>query len=86
MAVNPSPSQLPEEIEVQQAVPVHPVATLQGPFEESMREAVDEPADSADMLDAAARRMKLLENDKYERMCAGRWKQKAGENTTRYGN
>ena len=62
-------------------VPVHPVEALQGPFEESIVEAMtqDQPDLSDDNLDAGQRRAKLLHSDTYTRVIAGRWKQKPGE-------
>jgi len=58
--------------------PRHPVSQLQGPFEESMFEAVhDEPEDI--YLDPVRRRNTLLEAPSYTRVVAGRWKQKPGE-------
>ena len=58
--------------------PKHPVSQLQGPFEESMLEAVDdEPEDI--YLDPITRRNTLLEAPTYTRVVAGRWKQKPGE-------
>lgn len=59
--------------------PAHPVPQLQGPFEESMLESVNDMADQDVYLDAAERRATLLEKSHYERICAGRWKQKPGE-------
>jgi hypothetical protein len=58
--------------------PKHPVAQLQGPFEESMAEAINETVDRT-KPDPIARRTMLLEGPVYERVCAGRWKQKPGE-------
>lgn len=59
--------------------PAHPVPQLQGPFEESMLESVNDAADQEVHLDAVERRATLLEKPHYERVCAGRWKQKPGE-------
>ena len=59
--------------------PTHPVPQLQGPFEESMMESVGDAPDPAPKTDAMTRRTMLLEMPKYERICAGRWKQKPGE-------
>lgn len=54
------------------------MSQLQGPFEESMFEAVhDEPEDI--YLDPVRRRNTLLEAPLYTRVVAGRWKQKPGE-------
>jgi hypothetical protein len=58
--------------------PRHPVPQLQGPFEESMAESINETTESA-KPDPIARRTMLLEGPTYERVCAGRWKQKPGE-------
>lgn len=58
--------------------PKHPVPQLQGPFEESMVESITETVDRA-RPDPIARRAMLLERPTYERVCAGRWKQKPGE-------
>ncbi|ETN39118.1 uncharacterized protein HMPREF1541_05340 [Cyphellophora europaea CBS 101466] len=59
--------------------PAHPVPTLQGPFEESMVESVSDAADYDVPIDAVSRRTMLLEAPTYERIIAGRWKQKPGE-------
>ena len=59
--------------------PQHPVPQLQGPFEESMMEALNEWEDGEQKTDSVARRKMLLHGDRYERVCAGRWKQRAGE-------
>ena len=59
--------------------PAHPVPQLQGPFEESMLESVNDVVEQETYLDAAERRATLLEKPHYERVCAGRWKQKPGE-------
>src|SRR5690349_7998323 len=59
--------------------PTHPVSQLQGPFEESMIESVHDASDQEPQMDCVARRAILLEMPKYERVCAGRWKQKPGE-------
>ena len=58
--------------------PRHPVSQLQGPFEESMAESINESTDTA-KPDPTARRTMLIEGPTYERVCAGRWKQKPGE-------
>ena len=59
--------------------PSHPVAQLQNPFEESMMESIqDESADDIP-TDAMVRRTILLEAPTYQRVIAGRWKQKPGE-------
>jgi hypothetical protein len=64
--------------------PQHPVPTMQGAFEESMMETmaeIDEPEPDTRYLRAnsVSRRKMLLENEKYERTVAGKWKQKPGE-------
>lgn len=59
--------------------PAHPVPTLQGPFEESMVESVHEGSDFDVPIDAVSRRTMLLEGPTYERIIAGRWKQRPGE-------
>lgn len=59
--------------------PTHPVPQLQKPFEESMVESVDDQADQEVPMDAMARRTILLEGTRYERVIAGRWRQKPGE-------
>lgn len=65
------------------APPVHPVPTMQGAFEESMNETMndDEPEvpDRYSKADSVTRRKLLLEQQEYERTVAGRWKQKPGE-------
>jgi hypothetical protein len=59
--------------------PSHPVPQLQLPFEESMIESInDELADDIP-TDAMVRRSMLLEAPTYQRVIAGRWKQKPGE-------
>ncbi|KAL8797859.1 MAG: hypothetical protein Q9195_000211 [Heterodermia aff. obscurata] len=64
--------------------PVHPVPTMQGAFEESMAETMEEaddpdPPDRHSIADSVSRRKMLLEQEEYERTVAGRWKQKPGE-------
>ncbi|KIW16443.1 hypothetical protein PV08_06496 [Exophiala spinifera] len=59
--------------------PTHPVPQLQKPFEESMVESVDDLADHELPMDAMTRRTVLLEGKSYERVIAGRWRQKQGE-------
>ena len=64
--------------------PVHPVPTMQGAFEESMAETMEEAddpdaADRTSVADSVSRRKMLLEQEEYERTVAGRWKQKPGE-------
>ncbi|KAL9048263.1 MAG: hypothetical protein Q9206_006134 [Seirophora lacunosa] len=64
--------------------PLHPVAQMQGAFEESMMETLNEsedaePQDRMSTADSVSRRKMLLEQDEYQRTVAGRWKQKPGE-------
>lgn len=59
--------------------PAHPVPQLQGPFEESMIESVQDDPDADIYLDPVVRRNTLLEAPTYVRVVAGRWKQKPGE-------
>lgn len=63
--------------------PVHPVPTMQGAFEESMNETMNdnepEIPDRYSKADSVTRRKLLLEQQEYERTVAGRWKQKPGE-------
>lgn len=63
--------------------PIHPVPTMQGAFEESMAESLNEseqdPPDRYSTADSVSRRKMLLEQAEYERRVAGRWKQKPGE-------
>lgn len=64
--------------------PVHPVPTMQGAFEESMKETLNDsdepdPSDRYSTADSISRRKMLLEQEEYERTVAGRWKQKPGE-------
>ncbi|KAL8736787.1 MAG: hypothetical protein Q9166_000153 [cf. Caloplaca sp. 2 TL-2023] len=64
--------------------PVHPVPQMQGAFEESMMETLNESEDpeSQDrmsMVDSMTRRKMLLEQEEYQRTVAGRWKQRPGE-------
>ncbi|KAL2809296.1 hypothetical protein BJX63DRAFT_368114 [Aspergillus granulosus] len=60
--------------------PQHPIAELQGPFEESISESL--PGASKDWivdLDAQTRRRDLLEGPQYERLCGRKWRQRPGE-------
>ncbi|KIX06068.1 uncharacterized protein Z518_04042 [Rhinocladiella mackenziei CBS 650.93] len=59
--------------------PSHPVPQLQKPFEESMMESISDQGDQDVPMDAMARRTMLLEAPTYQRVIAGRWKQKPGE-------
>ncbi|KAL6714549.1 hypothetical protein ACLMJK_007974 [Lecanora helva] len=71
------------ESDLDASPPVHPVPTMQGAFEESMKETMndDEPEvpDRYSKADSVTRRKMLLEQQEYERTVAGRWKQKTGE-------
>ena len=70
-------TQVGEEVLVRP--PGHPVPSLQGPFEESMSESVKEDTDFDVPIDAISRRTILLDSPYYQRVVAGRWKQKPGE-------
>ncbi|KAL9031341.1 MAG: hypothetical protein Q9196_000631 [Gyalolechia fulgens] len=64
--------------------PVHPVPQMQGAFEESMMETLNEsdgpePGHDIAAADSVSRRKMLLEQDEYQRTVAGWWKQKPGE-------
>lgn len=60
--------------------PEHPIAQLQGPFEESIRETKHQSASQWVVnIDAQSRRRDLLENDEYERLCGRKWRQRASE-------
>ncbi|KAH8434754.1 uncharacterized protein LDX57_012389 [Aspergillus melleus] len=60
--------------------PAHPIPQLQGPFEESMLEALEgAQSEWAVELDAQSRRKDLLESAEYERLCGRKWRQRAGE-------
>lgn len=64
--------------------PTHIIRELQGPLEESFKEStleaqVDSPPTSLHLLDARSRRNRLLGADAYERICAGKWRQRKGE-------
>lgn len=60
------------------SAPVHPVAQLQGPFDESMLESTYDQDDGI-YPDPVTRRNTLLESPTYVRVVAGRWKQRPGE-------
>lgn len=63
--------------------PQHPIPTMQGAFEESIMETlqdVDNTVKDYAKADAQSRRRMLLEAPNYQRTVAGRWKQKRGEN------
>lgn len=60
--------------------PVHPISELQGPFDESILESVQQTEKEWVVdVDAQARRRSLLEDDEYERLCGRRWRQRPGE-------
>ncbi|KIW95903.1 uncharacterized protein Z519_02968 [Cladophialophora bantiana CBS 173.52] len=59
--------------------PAHPVPQLQNPFEESMLESISDQVAEDVPTDAMTRRTMLLEAPTYQRVIAGRWKQKPGE-------
>lgn len=60
--------------------PTHPIAQLQGPFEESILEVNDSTLIECVVdIDAQTRRRDLLENDEYERLCGRKWRQRASE-------
>lgn len=71
------------ESDMDAAPPMHPVPTMQGAFEESMQETMNdeepEVPDRYSKADSVTRRKMLLEQQEYERTVAGRWKQKPGE-------
>lgn len=72
------------EDEMEMEPPVHPVPTMQGAFEESLAETLNEPEDTyasnrESIADSVSRRKLLLEQQEYERTVAGRWKQRPGE-------
>ncbi|KAI9368939.1 hypothetical protein BJX61DRAFT_546048 [Aspergillus egyptiacus] len=60
--------------------PRHPIPQLQGPFEESINEAVHGQGQEWIVdIDAQSRRRDLLEGAQYERICGRKWRQRAGE-------
>lgn len=61
--------------------PQHPIPTMQGAFEESMMETINEEEEplSLNRKDSVYRRKILLERPQYERTVAGKWKQRSGE-------
>ena len=70
----------PEEQKKQFDSPVHPISELQGPFDESILESVQQTEKEWVVdVDAQARRRSLLEDDEYERLCGRRWLQRPGE-------
>lgn len=81
MAKHSSQSTAQEDITAVSATapPLHPVPQLQGPFEESILESMNDRNDRQEKVDSITRRKQLLERERYERTCAGRWKQRPGE-------
>ena len=71
------------DADLEENPPTHPVPTMQGAFEESMKETLEAEESEADnrfsKADSISRRKMLLEQERYERTVAGRWKQKPGE-------
>lgn len=59
------------------APPVHPVPAMQGAFEESIVESVDEHnVPRKPPLDAKARRQKMIERDEYDETYNAQWRRK----------
>lgn len=67
--------------EDEQQIPQHPISAMQGAFEESWKETLndDNDLDTYSKMDSVYRRKRLLEQSHYERTVAGKWKQKPGE-------
>lgn len=60
--------------------PVHPIAQLQGPFEESIAEATYGAQSNWQVyIDAQSRRDQILTAPVYERLCGRRWRQRPNE-------
>ncbi|BCR94190.1 uncharacterized protein AKAW2_11236A [Aspergillus luchuensis] len=58
----------------------HPISQLQGPFEESIQEAIGIGNGRwVANIDAQSRRKILLESPNYERLCGRKWRQRADE-------
>ena len=83
---SPTDEYIPEEEEdilgeIATQTPQHPITTMQGAFEESMLETLNEDDDPmpANRKDSVYRRKVLLERPRYERTVAGKWKQRPGE-------
>ncbi|RAL05046.1 uncharacterized protein BO80DRAFT_451984 [Aspergillus ibericus CBS 121593] len=58
----------------------HPISQLQGPFEESIQEAIEiGKSERVAILDAQSRRRGILETPEYERLCGRKWRQRADE-------
>ncbi|KAF3400606.1 hypothetical protein DPV78_004869 [Talaromyces pinophilus] len=73
-----------EEIQVEDPsindAPIHPIAQLQGPFEESIAEStVGSHGNWQVFIDAHARRNQILTASVYERLCGRRWRQRPNE-------
>ena len=63
--------------EVTQSWPIHPVECMRGPFQESIIEAMDPDARVRQTLDAASRRLQLLElDDPQTAHYSSRWRRK----------
>ncbi|KAK5126319.1 hypothetical protein LTR85_010555 [Meristemomyces frigidus] len=68
-----------DEAESLMEPPAHPVTSMQGAFEESIRESgEDDTPKATDHADAEGRRQKLLEAKQYDDSWATRWKQRPG--------
>ncbi|TKA78968.1 hypothetical protein B0A49_03739 [Cryomyces minteri] len=59
--------------------PIHPVACMQGAFEESIMDSTEDPnAHQPDKTSPEIKRTKLLKEDYYDETTTSRWKHKAG--------
>ncbi|KAK5139148.1 hypothetical protein LTR04_003848, partial [Oleoguttula sp. CCFEE 6159] len=59
--------------------PIHPVACMQGAFEESITDSTEDAnAHQPDKTSSEIKRMKLLKEDHYDETTTSRWKHKAG--------
>lgn len=65
--------------EIPSPYPSHPIAQLQGPFEESIVETDGSKTEWVVDIDAQTRRRDLLEGDEYERLCGRKWRQRTSE-------
>ncbi|KAL4889720.1 hypothetical protein BDV59DRAFT_186050 [Aspergillus ambiguus] len=82
-----SPAENPTEgdgslstVKITPRVPVHPISQLQGPFEESILETLEDVKEEWEIIiDAQSRRRDLLENPIYVRLCGRKWRQRHGE-------
>ncbi|KAJ9223075.1 hypothetical protein DTO169C6_4549 [Paecilomyces variotii] len=64
----------------QDGPPEHPVAQLQGPFEESIVDSNDPAGELYTVqIDALSRRIEILMSQQYERLCGRKWRQKPRE-------